>query len=167
MPTVMVSGNFAAIILPLTRLSGARVELERGLSAGGDKARTKVRKALRDQTNVKRYSSIVSRSPSHRSGLTYTIEGQGKGLPIAEFPVQATAAGVEAEPWGVAHLFKRSFAMAKGFRARLTSRRFPIRALYGPSIAKEIGKDKSLNAFESAVRTDVMPAVMARLEALV
>lgn len=65
----------------------ARLEMARGLARGGEKLRTPVRRALKEQTSVKRYGSIVAKTRSwlDAGALEYTIEASGKGLPIQEF----------------------------------------------------------------------------------
>ncbi len=164
--SVVVSGTLGTIIAPLSKLTNpaAMQPLREGLYEGGDKVRTGVRKALKAQTNVLKYDSITSRVNSRREGLTYGITGEGKGLPIREFP-HAAPGHIVASPWGVSHTFKRSFVKpdSGAFVARLSSKRFPIRKLYGPSLAKEIVKDQSLDAFEVGVATHVVPAIEKRL----
>ena len=163
---IVVSGSLAEIITPLARAASGNAlrALKEGLGEGGDKVRTKVRKALRAQTNVKKAESVNSRTSSVRAGLEYIIKGTGKGIPIEEFPVSAPG-HVTASPWGVARVFKRSFVRPDtgAYSARLSSKRFPVRKLFGPSIAKEIVKDQSLAAFEAGVRSDVIPIIEKRL----
>jgi hypothetical protein len=160
-----------AFIIGSTRLAGpAGIRVMRQtLSGAGDKTRTAVRRALRDQMGVKRYGTIVAhtRSYMHSGGLAYSFEGSGKGLPIEEFPVRAGAGGVVASPWRVSRLFKRSFVKAGGgYRARLGRSRFPIRKLYGPAPAKEVVKDEALATFLRVGPAEVariLPLRMARL----
>ncbi|WP_336801794.1 hypothetical protein [Kaistia sp. MMO-174] len=68
----------------------AKREFENGLSDGGLKLRTQVRLALRAQMSTRTAAPINQRTPSKldRSGLTFTIYGVGKGLPINAFPVR-------------------------------------------------------------------------------
>lgn len=163
---VTVTGTLGEIIAPLSRLTdpAALQPLREGLYEGGEKVKTKVRKALKVQTNVSKYASITSRVNARKNGLTYGITGEGKGLPIVEFP-HAAAGSIVATPWGVEHRFKRSFVKPDtgAFVARLSSKRFPIRKLFGPSLAKEIVKDQSLAAFEVGVKADVVPAIEKRI----
>jgi hypothetical protein len=142
--------------------------LREGLQEGGNKVATKVRRALREQTGVTKYGTILSRTHAGLGSggeLAYVIRGQGKGLPIGNFRVGVNAKGVLAFPWGKAHLFKRSFkTSSKGMlRARLGASRMPIRAFFGPSIAKELTKDHSAAAFEAGVRAEVEPIIIKRL----
>lgn len=165
---IVVSGGLAEIIAPLQALGrNALQPLREGLYEGGDKVRTRVRRALREQTNVKKAASVNDRATSVRSGMSYIIRGVGKGLPIAEFPVTAAGA-ISASPWNVSRVFKRSFVHPSngGYVARTSSKRFPVRKLFGPSIAKEIIKDRSLAAFHAGVRADIVPAINKRLARL-
>lgn len=164
---IEVVGNVASIIAPLEKVADGNLQpLKEGLYEGGDKVRTRVRRALRVQTNVTKAASINTRVLSVRAGLSYIIKGEGKGIPIKEFPVNASGS-VTAAPWGVSRTFKRSFVKVGGsFVARLTSKRFPLRKLYGPSVAKEIVKDQSLEAFEAGVRSDILPAINKRIARL-
>ena len=140
-----------------------------GLNEGGDKTRTPVRRDLREQTGVKAYGSITKRTATkraHPGRLVYEIIGTGKGMPIKEFPYRAAVrAPVTAQPWRVAHTFARSFkTSAKGLlRARRGPSRFPIRALYGPAVPKEIIKDRTAAGFEAHAAPNVERAVMRRL----
>lgn len=158
----------------------ARIEaaIARGLNEGGDKVRTRVQRGLKTQTNVKAYRSITSRMRSTRAfaegsrsegsvggALTYSIIATGKGIPITEFPVTVTLKGVDAKSWGVDHLFKRSFKEKfKGaLRARLGPARHPIRALYGPSLPKELGKGDIPTIFYASAAEFVPPAIVKHL----
>lgn len=157
-----------------------------GMNEGGDKVRTRVMRTLRDQTGVKNYSSITSRVRTSRAfgegdrigasdhgaaaqgaSLTYQIIATGKGIPIKEFPVSLTSSGVDARPWGVDHLFKRSFGIkgrgVDGFRARTTSKRFPIRKLFGPALPKELEKGSVPSVFYLSAAAFVPPAIMKQL----
>ena len=147
----------------------ARQAMAEGLNEGGDRERTQVRRALRHQTGVSKAGTITSHTDSRRASagsLEYVIRGLGKGLPIRDFPVSAgTHSPVVARPWGVAHKFERSFRTSrKGLlRARRGASRFPIRALYGPSVAKEIVKDETAAEFTANAGPKVERAVIKRL----
>lgn len=148
------------------------VVLARALNQGGDKVRTQVQRALKTQTGVKAYSSITKRVTTIRAypgNLSYQIVAHEKGMPIKEFPVTVTGGGVDAKAWGVDHLFARSFKTKdRGLlRARLPGvKRFPIRALYGPALPKELGHGESAEAFEGTVESAVGPAINRALAAV-
>lgn len=75
-----------------TLASPARYEraLHEGVRAAGDKVRTIVRRSLHQQMGTKRYGDIVKATRSYIPGrMQYAIDGNGKGLPIASFPVRA------------------------------------------------------------------------------
>lgn len=79
----------------------AKQEMARGLSRGGEKLRTPVRRALKEQTSVKRYGTIVANTRGwlDAGALTYTIEASGKGLPLSEFPHKASRSKRLAIRW--------------------------------------------------------------------
>lgn len=198
-----VSGNLATVMAPLQNLPALSMRaMQQGLQEGGDKVRTKVRRSLKTQTNVKAYGTIVAHAPGARSGLIYTIRGTGKGLDIEEFPgriskslktwvrwsprqhwkLQTRHQGrfgelpkvtddgeVYSVPWGVGRTFKRSFVDEHGTPRQANpsqgkgKHKWSFRALYGPSIAKEIVKDEALEAFYQSVQVEVMPAIEKRL----
>lgn len=147
----------------------AKQAFAQGLNEGGDLERTKVRRTLREQTGVKAYSSITKRTATRRAypgRLEYDVDGTGKGMPIKEFPVSAsTRRPVTAQPWGVAHTFKRSFKTSgKGLlRARIGGSRMPIRALYGPAVSKEIVKGETAAEWQSHAAPTVERMVVKRL----
>jgi len=162
-----VAAQFAGRITAMS--AEARRAFVQGLNEGGDLERTSVRRDLKEQTGVKRYGAILSRTGYRRASsgnLTYTVTGTGKGMPITEFPVSASARSpVTAHPWGVAHTFKRSFkTSAKGLlRARLGSGRLPIRGLNGPAVSKEIVQGETASHFQATAAPRVERAVMKRL----
>ncbi|MDC7784795.1 hypothetical protein PQJ75_00820 [Rhodoplanes sp. TEM] len=86
-------------------------------------------------------------------------KGKGQWGPLP----QDFAPEVTSYPWGPAHTFQRSFWDPKrGPRAALPDNRH-IRTLYGPNLAKEIGKGQSLEAFHLGVQTEVVPAIQRKL----
>lgn len=162
--------QFAAKVAALG--AEGEIEMARGLNDAGGQVRTQVRRALKTQMGVINQSIVnnatgsISASPGR---LVYSITGAGKGLPIKDFPVQASVGGaVTAEPWGVSHTFARSFVTSKRglLRARRGSAREPIRSLRGPAPAKELVKDESAAVFEASIRAVVEPIVTRRLARL-
>jgi|GEM_PF-1382904 len=168
-----------------------RAERE-GLKEGGDLTRTLIRRTLRSQMNTKGQGVINSHTSGGLAGdKLYIIRGTGHGLPITDFPVKGgrkrrgdwhdqprNAAGqfgplpdnsagkVVAQSWGVTHRFKRSYATKSGeFVARLPGTR-SVRKLYGPSVAKEIGKDQSEAAFEAQGAENVERCIIRRISRL-
>ncbi len=164
-----MSGFEVRVAFTAKRFDPSRVAtaIARGLNEGGDLVRTRVQRALKTQTNVKNYRSVTSRVRTVRAfagSLHYDIVASGKGIPISEFPVSVTSKGVDAKTWGVDHLFKRSFQETNGkLRARLGTSRFPIRALYGPSLPKELGRGDIPGVFAAATAQFVPPAIVKHL----
>ncbi|MFN3890156.1 MAG: hypothetical protein ACK4MV_07140 [Beijerinckiaceae bacterium] len=86
----------------------AKQEMARGLARGGEKLRTPVRRALKEQTSVKRYGTIVSNTRGwlDAGALQYTIEASGKGLPLSEFPHKASRSKRLALRWSAKEHWK-------------------------------------------------------------
>ncbi|TBW33367.1 hypothetical protein EYW49_20625 [Siculibacillus lacustris] len=142
----------------------ARVRKEAAIE-GGDKVRTDVRRGLKVVSGVKTYASITARvfARSPAPGR-YCIIVHGPGLPLSAFPTRSAGGAVSADVWGVDHLFKRSFFSPSGRgRARLTRERLPVRALFGPNLAKEMLKGGMVDLFEASVRRNVGPVIEKRL----
>jgi hypothetical protein len=154
---------------PGFRAVGAKLPaaIAAGLNEGGEKVRTRVQQSLWKQTGATKYSSITQRvrvAPSGASGLAYGIVVAGRPvMKISEFKWKATGKGVEAKTWGVDHLFKRSFLLHGGFKARLGPSRFPVRTLYGPNLAKELTQGATPQVFAAASRAYVGPAILKHL----
>lgn len=140
-------GGLITFSVASDRLSGPifRALVRQSLGDGGLKARTQVRRALREQGGWANASSINQRTRSYMEGdLTFVLEGRGAGQPIVYYKgLRVTGKGIRSGVWNSPRLFQRSFYRG-GFRARTTSKRFPVRTLKGPSVGKEIVKDEAL-----------------------
>ena len=164
--------------------------IRQGLNEGGDLVRTDVRRALQKVTGLRTYRSVTSRTRSTKAtegSLRYTIIGSGKGIPIREFTTKGTlgpGGGVTSNPWATLHMFKRSFVgtgrIAGQFRARLPGPKVErtisggkrgtrkvkvsaIRALYGPSIPKEMLQGPVPGLFLISTGAQVPPAIIKRM----
>ena len=155
-------------------LAGPKLQqaLREALSAAGGKARTQVRRALREQTNVKAASDVNVRTRSFMNGsaLEYKIEGINKALPIDRvkgLEVQTgQGGGVSAAPWNAPRQFQRSFVLDGKYVARTGPDRFPLRRLWGPSIMKELVKGESKDTFERYATAELEAQVTRKLERL-
>jgi len=149
----------------------ARVIMSRALNHEGDKGRTQVKRALVKQTGMK-YGLVTKAVRTIRSTpatLTYEIVARGNETNIGLFAARQTAKGVSAAPWGVRRLFAHAFILGahkgrqgvKGFQSgdtgvafvRAGRARLPIKALYGPNLAREILKGESEAAFRASTST--------------
>lgn len=153
-------------------LTGVQMQrtLRQALRKAGDKTRTQVRRALRLQTNVKAAKDVNDRTRGFLvSGeLIYRITAERKALPIERVRglsvVAGPGGGVQAAPWNVLRQFQRSFVEHGRYVARLGPARYPLRRLYGPSIAKELVKDQSLAVFERTALPELEVQVVKAIE---
>lgn len=166
-PSTLLSFQAAVTALSDDRM---RQALREALMAAGGKTRTQVRRALREQTNVKAAKDINDRTHSFMvSGeLAYRIEASNKALPIDRVKGLGTTSGpgggVSAAPWNEMRQFKRSFVLNGRFLARLGHEKFPIRALFGPSVYKELTKDQSKETFETYAVAELERQVVGKLQ---
>jgi hypothetical protein len=149
-----------------------------GLSDGGRKVFTRLRKQLQAQTRPAKYATITSRTLKTEPSVghpCFTIFAKNEPIDLAEFKARATASGVKAAPWGVPRVFARSFQdnrkksdrNTEGFVARVGAKRYPIRALHGPNLAREFlgltPGSQVPRTFELAAAQEVPKAIVARL----
>jgi hypothetical protein len=147
------------------------IAIAQGLNEGGDKVRTQVRAAMRQQTGLVRLKSVTERSSTIRAfpgKLAYTIVFKGKPTTKPDEFVtrvkKGPGGGVTVRMWGVDHRFPRSFQIAgmsgaAGLRMRLGGPRIPIRGFKGPNLAKEAVKGDVAQTFTREAETLVMPIV--------
>lgn len=156
-----------------------RTEMQRGLISGGRKVTTKVKRALKVQTSIKK-RGVDRRVTDHAEPLRWVITGQGKGVPIVEVdrvtgrtlrkrsaskhPRDARGrfmdwpdprlekGGVTATVWGQSRTFWRSYKSARTGRLVQRPPEQGEEQLFGPAIAKEIVKDQSAAAFHAGAQ---------------
>lgn len=165
----------------LERLGGSlgKKVVVRALNHQGAKAYTQVKRTLGRQMGVK--YGVVNKAVKERrafAGTTdgfgakfeYRIIGTGEPLSLKHFGARQVKSGVSAAPWGKRRIFEKAFNTGGAFPGRKPvfgghvfvragSKRFPIRKLYGPGVADEIVKGRSLEAFQR-----VFSGLAARLE---
>jgi hypothetical protein len=150
--------------------------ISQGLNEGGDKVRTQVRRALKEQAGLVRYSSVTTRTrtvrafPGAEGVAAYEIKVSGKATKMFEYKTlvqTGPGGGVTAWLWGVAHKFRRSFQGAGKIAGQLKMRtkgpHLPLRGFDGPNLAKEAVKGKSAEAFFASAETEVPTAVLKRI----
>ena len=156
----------------------APLAIARGLNEGGDKVRTQVRRAMREQTGLLRLRSVTDRQRTIRAfagALSYSIVFAGKpSTKPDEFSLavkRGKGGGVTVRMWGVPHRFQRSFQIpgrgaGGGLRMRLGGERFPIRGFDGPNLAKEATKGQVAPTFLAGARLLVEPMIIKRIARL-
>ena len=127
----------------------------RALNSEGNKVRTQVRRALRQQTGAKAalISSETRTIRSSFANLSYTIEARGDYLGLSHFSPRQFGYGVRAKPWGRWQRFESAFllgSLGNNAFVRKSKARFPIKKMFGPSIPKELVQDATRAAFETA-----------------
>jgi hypothetical protein len=134
--------------------------LSRAINHTGDKARTQVTRALVKQTGLKygRVKETIRTFPASFTRLLYRIVSRGGYVSLKEFGARQTSEGVSAAPWSRRRVFAHTFivpSMGGHVFERTTSKRFPLRKLWGPAVPAELVKDASLKAFEATVNAEL------------
>jgi hypothetical protein len=136
----------------------AHVAFARALNHEGDKGRTHVKRALVAQTGIK-YGMINRGMKTLRasySRLEYSLLQSGGETNLALFGARQGARGVSAAPWNVRRVFRSGDGARASFISprsgkvliRSTSASYPLEALFGPNLAREIVKDESRQNWE-------------------
>ena len=143
----------------------------RALNSEGDKVRTAVRRALRQQTGAK--VALINRETrsfrSTFSNLVYTIEACGDHLGLSHFAPRQFRYGVRAKPWGRFQRFEGAFligSLGNNAFVRETAARLPIKKMFGPAIPKEMVQHETKRAFEEA-QPDVLAEALRQLQRII
>lgn len=162
--------HFEAAIARVGEQDATRA-FNRALNREGDKIKTAVRRALRQQTGAP--MGIINRETrsfrSTFSNLVYTIEARGDHLGLSHFAPRQFRYGVRAKPWGRFQRFEGAFligSLGNNAFVRETSARFPIKKMFGPAIPKEMVQHETQRAFESAT-PDVLAEATRQLQRII
>lgn len=146
----------------ITRLVGAMTQLSnrvpdamrRALNHTGDKARTRVKRALSQQIRAPQAAIVqygkMRTERANYGRLEYAIIAAGGPIPLKYFRPNQTARGVSAAPWGNRKVYKSAFmggSMGGHVFWRKGKERLPIERIAGPNVPKELVKDQSAAAF--------------------
>lgn len=135
----------------------ASIVFQRAMSRGGSKTNTAVKRALRKQTSAKArdVNAATQYVRPSRSNLQTKIIVRGGHMSLKQFGAKQFSYGVRAKVWGESKRFEGAFVVGKlGGHAfvRETSKRFPIRKMYGPALPKEVLKDDAIETFNDGTK---------------
>lgn len=153
--------GIARITAAVETLAGPRKEaaLRRAVNHTGDKTFTQVRRTLAKQMGLASQKLLTQgrtlvKRPATGANLEFQIVSRGKVVRAKEFRHRIGKQGITFYPWGVAHNIRSAFVVPRwggNFYRRRTKARFPLEALYGPNINKELVKDATAAAFLTVV----------------
>lgn len=170
-PMDQITARYGEQLAGMTTAKAHRV-MGRALNYEGRRAFIAVKRAMRIQTSIPvgRLNAAMRTNRASTTGgaLEFKIIGTGKELSLKLFTPRQFKAGVKATVWGKRQTYAGSFmgprpgVLAASLRghvfARTSAARSPIKRLSGPSVAKEMVKNESRDAFERA-----MPRVVDRV----
>lgn len=133
----------------------AGVAFSRALNHEGRKSFTAVKRSLRKQTDIPPgiIAAAMQFKSSSQKNLRTIISGRGRELPLRLFRPRQFKYGVRAKVWGKHQTYPSNFIVAKlsgNVFHRTTRKRLPIQRTFGPSVPKEMVKDRSLETFEQS-----------------
>lgn len=146
----------------------------RALNKVGDKAYTRVIRAVGKQMGLKRVQVLkyggVGKVRANFTRQDYQIVSRGEDVPLREFGAKQFSYGVRARPWGKATRFTGMFIMAGRWSSgdpiaqghvfqRVTSSSLPIEKQFGPNVPEEIVRNESADAFHAVA--DELPGRIA------
>lgn len=162
---VWTGDGIARITAACEALSGRQrhTALRRAINHTGDKTFTLVRRTLAKQMGLNSQKMLSSgrtliRVRANFSNLEYQIISGGRAVRAKEFKHRVGKKGITFYPWGVRHFIRSAFVIPRyggNFYRRRTKERFPLEALYGPNINKELVKDATAAAFRATVAREL------------
>jgi hypothetical protein len=135
---------------------GFQAATARALNRSADSVATAVSRQLAEESGlgvraVRQDVDVVDYADSF--DLSAEIAVPGEYHLLGEFDPHETQRGISARPWGQRRLFSGSFELPEGtVVVRQGPERLPLRPLFGPSLAVELERGKSLELAEATVR---------------
>lgn len=155
----------ARMTVALERLAGPRriAAMRRALNHTGDKTFTRVKRTLAKQMGLPSQKLLkdgrsLKKVRASGANLEYQIRSAGRAIRAKEFRHSITAKGITFYPWGTRKSIPSAFVIPRyggNFYRRRKASRFPLEALYGPNINKELVKDATAEAFQFVVATEL------------
>lgn len=158
-------GNMARAFRDVAEDERSRI-IYRALNRTGDQSFTAVKRVLAKETGLKvgRVAAALKKTRAGPGLLTYQIDARGGYLTVTKgnFGARQTRKGVSHSAWGRRTLADGAF-IPNGHSVaykRVGKGRYPIRALYGPAIPKEMIRGESDNAIRAKIATVFIPRVL-------
>lgn len=144
--------------------------LYRALNRAGDKSATQIKRVLAKETGlpVGRVGRALTKISASSGRLIYKIDAKGGYLKITagNFKARQVRKGVSHGAWGRRQTAKGAFipkGMSVAFK-RLSKRRLPIKALYGPAIPREMVRGESRKVAPVMLKQVFVPEAMRQLD---
>jgi hypothetical protein len=143
----------------------APTAIRRAVNWTGERAHTRVLRALQEQTGAKQKSIrkyLFKRPALPGRTIVYRIIARAPAISLKEFDPRQQRSGVKASPWRRRHLFPHTFissAMGDHVFVRHGAKRImskgryagkmrqPLHKLWGPSLANELVRNQSKQVF--------------------
>lgn len=128
----------------------------RSLNRTARKVRTIARRSTAKRMGLaqKAIKSRMDIDKARPNRLTVLVTGRGKPFNLIRFGARQIKRGVSAKPWGKRRVFRGAFiaTMPNGKRivvARRGEARLPLKALFGPGLARTMADEEVVRAMET------------------
>lgn len=177
---MLASGAGVAVFIDLQRLGRALGDVDlrkspgvaRAINRGVDRVFTRLKRRIAYWTGLK-ISTIAAgmiKRGAHPGNLTGMVIVRGKHHKIdgalgAKWGGASTPGGTH-KAWNNPQLARRSFMVDGVLKTRTTSKRFPIKTLYGPNPAREVIRhsDEVTAMLNIEVREFVVPEIVRQVD---
>lgn len=153
-------GDMAAAFRELSDAAQMRV-MYRALNKGGDKGATQIKRVLRDETGLpaRRVARHLRKQRAFPGGLRYIIHARGDHtkITVGNFGARQTRKGVSHKAWNRRQTADSAFMAGRVAFKRLGRARLPIKALYGPNVAREMERGASGSVLTTVTAGVVIP----------
>lgn len=110
-----------------------------------------IRRSIQKQTSIPaKLARQQLRGYAQGRGVdtAFIIQAKGRSIPLDKFGARQVRRGVSARVWGKRKTFKGGFIPRSGRLSgkafvRTSSKRLPIKRMYGPAMAKELFRDET------------------------
>jgi hypothetical protein len=156
----------------------AQQALRRALNHTGNKTLTGVRRSLQRHANIpaailaEKNGYLYARRASD-GNLQFKITGSGKPIRIRHFSPKQLSRGYSFKIWGERKQFKSAFTIKKGakwgtgtlkeggnFYVRAGKARFPLHAMFGATVSKDMIKTHTVSIFHATVNKELPQRVL-------
>lgn len=142
--------------------------ISRALNRTGDQAATQMKRVLSKETGLRigRVASVMKKIRAGGSRTRYEIIVRDKWTTITagNFGAREVKMGVRHRAWGRSQTAKGAFIVGGVAYHRQGPERMPIKALYGPNIAKEMLRGESFKVAEAKVNEVFIPRVLHEID---
>jgi len=142
--------------------------IARALNRAGDMAATQIKRVLVKETGLRagRVAAVMKkiRAGGSRIKFEIVVRDGWSTITAGNFGARETGVGVTHRAWGRSQTARGAFMAGGVAYTRQGPQRLPIKALYGPNIAREMERGQSLTVATATVGRVFIPRVLHEID---